>query len=446
MAERTPGDGVSEARRLSRRAALAALAGGPLAAGFAPAPPAAATGYVRAGRLVDVERGRVLVDQLVRFSAGRIMAVGPWAGAPADGPVTDWSGFTVLPGLIDLHTHMVGADQQPHPADPLVHTAAEDVLNGVRNARNTLRAGFTTVRDVGVWRGLTDVELRNAIDDGRIEGPRMRAAGAYITIPGGGGEVTGLAPDVLPPEDMRRGVVTGPEDVRLKARWLLQRRVDFLKLIVTGAVLTVGTEPGQMELSEAEIRAAVEVAREYRTFVAAHAHGAEGIKAAIRAGARTIEHASLIDDEAIAMARGRPVWLVMDIYNGDFIDEVGRRDGWPAETLRKNLETTELQRQGFRKAVAAGAKVAFGTDAGVFPHGLNARQFAYMVRFGMTPMQAIQSATVVAAEAMMWGDRVGAIAPGRFADMVAVDGDPLADITVLERVKAVMKGGEVVRT
>ena len=429
---------------LSRRAALlSALGAGALswgAMGFAEP----TRGAVRAGRLIDVERGRVLEDQIIRFAEGRIVSVEP-AGAAPDERLIDWSRMTVLPGLIDLHTHMVGADQQSHPADPLVHTAAEDVLNGVRNARNTLRAGFTSVRDVGDWRGLTDVELRKAIDDGRVEGPRMKAAGAYITIPGGGGEVTGLAPDVTPPDEMRRGVATNDEDVRLKARWLLQRGADFLKLIATGAVLTVGTEPGQMELSESQIRTAVEVANEYRTFVAAHAHGAEGIVTAIRAGVRTVEHASLIDDAGIRLARDKPVWLVMDVYNGDYIEEVGTRDGWPAETLRKNRETTDVQRAGFRKAVAAGAKVAFGTDAGVFPNGLNARQFAYMVRHGMTSMQAIQAATVVAAEAAMWSKDVGAVAPGRYADLIAVEGDPLSDIRLLERVAGVIKGGQPVR-
>jgi len=403
-----------------------------------------ATGSVRAGRLVDVQQGRVLTDQLVRFAGGRVVSVEPFSTAPSDGPMTDWSRMTVLPGLIDLHTHLVGADQSNNPAEPLLHSAADDVLNGVKNARNTLRAGFTTVRDVGVWRALTDVALKNAINAGQVPGPRMKCAGAYITIPGGGGEVTSLAPDVVIPEEMRAGVVRNEEEVRLKGRWLLQRGADFLKLIATGAVLTVGTEPGQIELSEGQIRAAVETAAEFKTFVAAHAHGAEGIKSAIRAGVRTVEHASLIDDEGIKMAKGKPVWLVMDIYNGDFIDEVGKRDGWPAETLRKNFETTEAQRVGFRKAVAAGVKVAFGTDAGVYPHGTNARQFAYMVRWGMTPMQAIQAATNVAAEAMMWPGEVGAIAPGHWADMVAVEGDPLADIRLLERVLAVMKGGELV--
>lgn len=408
------------------------------------APAAAQTGYVRAGRLIDTERGRVLDDQLIHFVDGRVVSVAPYAEAPTDGPVTDWSAWTVLPGLIDMHTHLVGADQAAHVADPLVHSAAEDVLTGVRNARLTLQAGFTTVRDVGTWRGLTDVELRNAINDGRVVGPRMQVAGAYITIPGGGGEITGLAPDVVVPEEMRRGVVTNENDVRLRARYLFQNGVDLLKLIVTGAVLTVGTEPGQMELSEEQVRIAVQEANARGAFVAAHAHGAEGIKAAIRAGVRTIEHGSLMDDEGIAMMRGRPVWWIADIYNGDYIDEIGTRDGWPEETLRKNRDTTDVQREAFTRGVRAGVRIAYGTDVGVYPQGQNARQFPYMVRYGMTPMQAIQSATTVAAEAMGWEDQVGAVSPGHWADMIAVEGDPLQDIAVLMDVKAVIKGGELV--
>ena len=415
-----------------------------LAVLFAAAPAFAQTGFVRAGRLVDVVAGRVLTDQLIGFVDGRIVSVAPYDAAAATGPVTDWSAYTVLPGLIDMHTHLVGGDQGAHVADPLLTSAADDVLYGVRNARLTLDAGFTTVRDVGTWRALGDVSLRDAINDGRVEGPRMAVAGAYITTPGGGGEITGLAPDVVIPEEMRRGVVSSPADVRLRAAWLFQHHVDFLKLIVTGAVLTVGTEPGQMELTEEEVRVAVQEAAARHAFVAAHAHGAEGIKAAVRAGVRTIEHGSLIDDEAIALMRTRPVWLVADIYNGNYIDEVGTRDGWPAETLRKNRETTDAQREGFRRAVAAGVKIAYGTDSGVYPQGQNARQFPYMVRYGMTPMQAIQSATSVAAEAMGWSDRVGAVAPGRFADMIAVEGDPLQDIALLMDVKAVIKGGELV--
>ncbi len=220
---------------------------------------------------------------------------------------------------------------------------------------------------------------------------------------------------------------------------------EFIKVIATGAVLTLGTEPGQMEFTEEELAAAVDEARKAGTYVTAHAHGAAGIKAAVRAGVRGIEHGSLLDDEGIELMKDRGTWLVADVYNGDYIRTVGRRDGWPAETLRKNDETTESQRLAFRKAVAAGVHVAYGTDSGVYPHGDNAKQFRYMVRYGMTPMQAIQSATVEAAKLMRWDDRIGSIAPGKFADLVATTGDPLADVGRLEHVRFVMKGGTVVR-
>jgi imidazolonepropionase-like amidohydrolase len=418
-----------------------------LAAG-ASVPAAASTAsvsYVRAGRLVDTENGRVLTDQLVRIVDGRVAAVTPWKQAPGDGPLTDWSRYMVLPGLIDLHTHLADYGQSSNPAEPLLHSAADVALIGARNARVTLHAGFTTVRDVGCFRAFTDVALRNAINAGEVEGPRMTVAGAYITVPGGGGEVTGLAPDVKLPDDMRVGVVRDASDTTLKSRYLFQNGADFIKLIATGAVLAIGTEPGQQELSDAQMRAAVEEAERHGSYATAHAHGAEGIKAAIRAGVRSIEHASLIDDAGIRLAKERGVYLDMDIYNGDYIAEVGAAEKWPEDYLRKNRDTTDAQREGFRRALQAGVRLSFGTDAGVYPHGLNARQFAYMVRYGMTPMQAIQSATTVAAGLIGWNRDVGAVSPGHYADMVAVEGDALADIRVLEHVAAVMKGGVLVR-
>jgi imidazolonepropionase-like amidohydrolase len=408
-------------------------------------PAAAGTLYVRAGKLVDVEAGRVLRDQLVQIENDRIVAVSPWSPPPANAQVIDWSGFMVLPGLIDLHTHLLGDIQSANIAAPLMSSAADDVLLGVRNARITLLAGFTTVRDVGCWRALSDVLLRNAINAGTVDGPRMSVVGAYLTIPGGGGDITGLAPDIKLPEDMQRGIVTNVDDMRTRSRWLLQHGVDGLKLIATGAVLTVGTDPGQPELSEAQMRAAVEEAAKYGKYVASHAHGAEGIKQAIRAGVRTIEHGSIMDDEGLHMMKQRGTWLVADIYNGDYIDAVGTKEGWPAETLRKNRDTTITQREVFRKAVKLGVNIAFGTDAGVYPHGQNARQFAYMVKYGMTPMQAIQSATLSAAVAMGWRKDVGSISAGHYADMIAIDGDALDDITLLMKIRSVMKGGVLVK-
>ena len=401
--------------------------------------------YVRAGRVVDPETATVRGPSVMRIESGRVVAISTDGTIPPGATIIDWSAFTVLPGLIDCHVHLADVDQSNNVAEPLLHAPMEIAFVGARNARKTLMAGFTTVHDVGSFRAYADVELRNAVDRGDVPGPRISAVGAYVTIPGGGGEVTGFAPDVTIPADMRAGVVTDAADTTRKVNALFQNGADSIKLIATGAVLAQGTEPGQMELSPEEMKAAVDVARARGSWVTAHAHGAAGIKAAINAGVRAIEHASLIDDEGIALAKAKGVWLDMDIYDGDWIAEVGARDHWPADMLRKNTDTTEAQREGFRKAVKAGVKLSYGTDAGVYPHGLNARQFRYMVRYGMTPMQAIQSATTVSAALLGKSADVGALSPGHYADMIAVAGDPLADITVLEHVAHVMKGGEVVR-
>jgi imidazolonepropionase-like amidohydrolase len=245
------------------------------------------------------------------------------------------------------------------------------------------------------------------------------------------------------PAAFRMGVANSPDQVRERVRVLLNGGADFIKVIATGAVFTRGTKPGVSEFTEEEIHAAVEQAAAYGTFVAAHAHGAEGIKRAVRAGVRSIEHGSLMDDEAIALMKSRGTWLVADIWNGDYTDSVGRAQGWPADIMRKNAETTEVQREGFRKAVARGVRIAYGTDSGIYPHGLNAMQLPYMVKYGMTPMQAIQAATISAAELMQFKDSVGSLAPGKYADVIAVEGDALADLHSFMKVGFVMKGGQV---
>ena len=401
--------------------------------------------YLEAGRLVDVQAGNVLTGQCISITDDKITAIASCGPTPKGAERVDWSGFTVLPGLIDLHTHLADAGQSADLSLPLKTSPAATALIGAHNARLTLEAGFTTVRDVGTYRGLTDIALRDAINAGHVPGPRMFVAGAYITVPKGGGELNGVIPNDQLPSDMRLGVASTPEEAAAKTAFLIEQGADFIKTIATGAVLAIGTEPGEPEITEDQLRAVVETARAKGVFVTAHAHGAVGIKNAIRAGVRSIEHASLIDDDALAMAKASGTWLVMDIYNGDYIDDIGTKEGWPEEYLRKNRETTDVQRVGFMKAVKRGVKLAYGTDSGVYPHGQNAKQFAYMVRYGMTPMQAIQSATIRAAELLGKEKMLGAIAAGRFADLVAVKENPLANITALEHVALVMKDGKIVR-
>jgi imidazolonepropionase-like amidohydrolase len=360
--------------------------------------------------------------------------------------VIDLSAKTVLPGLMDMHAHLIGLGEGTGTyADLVLRSGAQEAFTGVANARAIVEAGFTTVRDVGTFRAFVDIALRDAIEAGVTPGPRMMCAGSYVTSSTGGGDIPGLAVDVdaVLPRDLRFGVANSADEVRRVVREILHRGADMIKVIATGAVLTEGTAPGAPEFTQEQIHAAVEEAAHYDAHVAAHAHGAEGIKNAVRAGVRSIEHGSLMDDEAIDLMAEHGTFLVADIYNGDWIAETGRREHWSENSLRKNDETTQAQRDGFEKAVKAGVKIAYGTDSGVYPHAFAGRQMAKMVKHGMAPMQAIKSATTVSAELLGWEDRVGSIEAGKFADMIAVDADPLEDITELERVTFVLKGGQV---
>lgn len=394
--------------------------------------------------LLDGATGRWLDDRRLLVVGDRVEAVlGPGDAAPSDARPVPIDGAWVVPGLIDGHSHQVG-DLEYAGIPAVDRSPAQEAMSGVRNARDTLRAGFTSVRDVGTFWAFVDVSLRDAIDAGWVAGPRMQCAGAYITCPGGGGEVTGAAPSMGLPDGLRFGVVTDADQARERVRALVAGGADVIKCIVTGAVLTRGTRPDDVELPEPLVRAVVEEAAAHGRYVAAHAHGAEGIKTAIRAGVRSVEHASLMDDEAIAMFAKTGTYLVADVYDGDWIEAEGRRAGWPSETMAKNAATTRAQREGFTKALAAGVRIAYGTDSGVYPHRMVAIQLGYQVRLGQTPAEAIRSATLTVATMMGWEDRVGSLAPGHFADLVAVDADPLIDIDVLRRPRMVLKGGVAV--
>jgi imidazolonepropionase-like amidohydrolase len=439
---------------VSRRRSVAAIVAvqlavagcaAPATAEFAVAPFAPDSGNVvlRCGSLIDGSADQAQRDVTVVIEGGRIATVAAGARAPRELPLIDLSGYTCLPGLIDMHTHLVDRPGDTGDLSIYYHRTVEaQVAIGRENAMATLLAGFTSVRDVGTYVAWADRALRKEIDAGRAIGPRMQVSGFYLTIPGGGGDlvIPGHAEAEIPPR-VHMGVARGADAFRRKAELAVAGGADVLKVIASGAVLAYGGVPGQPEMTPEELAAVVEVAHSAGRRVAAHAHGARSIREAIMAGADTIEHASLIDDAAIALARERGVALSMDVYNGDYIDTEGRAQGWPEEFLRKNLETTEAQRQGFTRAHRAGVDIVFGTDSAVYPHGLNARQFPIMVERGMSPMEAIQAATSVAARYMGRGDEIGRIAPGLFGDVIAVRGDPLADIRALGDVALVVKGG-----
>jgi len=404
--------------------------------------PSSQVTLIRAGKLVDVDGGRLLANQMILVRRGKIEAVGEHLTAPAGTTLIDLSKMTVLPGLIDCHTHLADTGDG-EPLHVLQRTSAETAYAAIPNARLTLLAGFTTVRDVGVYRAFNDVAMRDAIARGDIIGPRMFVAGAYITISGGAGAMTGLAWDIPLPLDLRYGEANSPWEVRQKIRELAHRGADHIKILSTGAVLTHGSNPKSVEFTPEELQAAVDEARNFGLRVEAHAHAADGIKNAIRAGVASIEHATMIDDEGIALAKEHGTYLDMDIYDEECIQDAGKTNKTPADFLEHDRDLGEIQRRNFTRALRAGVKMSFGTDAGVCPHGINARQFAFMVKYGMTPMQAIQSATTNAADLLGKPDLLGSLRPGKYADIIAVSGDPLENIRLLENVKFVMKEGKI---
>jgi imidazolonepropionase-like amidohydrolase len=395
---------------------------------------------IRAGRLVDVANGRVVADQVILVRGDRIEAVGG-AGSvniPAGTKVIDLTGYTVLPGLIDTHTHITGDPTLP-PYYGYGMSVPRIALKGAAYAQRTLLAGVTTIRDVGAV-GFSDVAVRDAINDGEIPGPRILAAGPALGITGGHCDDNLLAPEF---KHSSEGAADGIAGVRTAVRRNIKYGADLIKFCGTGGVFSKGTTPGAQQYTFQEMQALIDEAHMAGRKVAVHAHGAPGIKSAIRAGVDTVEHASLIDDEGLQLARKAGTYLSMDIYNSDYTQAEGPKRGELEEFLRKDRELAEVQRENFRKAVKLGVKLTFGTDSGVYPHGDNAKQFAYMVKYGMTPMQAIQAATLNGADALGLKEQIGALAAGLAADIIAVKRDPLEDIRALEQVDFVMKAGQI---
>ena len=414
---------------------VAALAS---AAAAGDAPPKAV--LIHAGRLVDTLSGTVKTDQDILIVGNVIKQVGPKVAAPDDATIIDLRQRTVLPGLIDCHTHITGQPENYY-TDRFRRSPIDAAVRAHVYARRTLEAGFTTVRDVGADEYI-DVALKRAIDEGKVVGPRMLVATLPASATGGHGDLSGFSPYLR--FNTFSGVVDGVDAIRKLVRTNVKYGADLIKMLATAGVLSEEESVGAPQFSLEEMKALVEEAHMWGRRVAAHAHGAEGIKRAIQAGVTSIEHGSLIDDEGIRMLKEHGTYLVADIYNDDWISTEFEKMGYPEKIIEKERKVGRQQRENFQKAARAGVKLAFGTDAGVYPHGLNARQFAHMVRWGLSPMQAIQAATVNAADLIGWPDKVGAIAPGRYADLIAVDGDPTSDVTVLEKVGFVMKDGAVI--
>jgi imidazolonepropionase-like amidohydrolase len=396
---------------------------------------------IRAGRLLDVRTGNMLMNQAIVIEDGKVVSVGPYsAAANVGGTVIDLSGKTVLPGLIDAHTHITFDPKFGY--DRLAISLPREALIGAKNARITLLAGFTAIRNVGAD-GFSDIALRDAINAGDVPGPRIDASGPALSITGG------HCDDNLLPYEWHAteiGVADGVENVQHKVREIIKYGADVIKVCATGGVLSLGDNPQASQYTQEELRAIIADAHRLGRKVAAHAHGAQGILWATQAGVDSIEHGSYIDDAGIAAMKEHGTYLVPTLYLSDWFLENAPQTGVPPSMLAKGKEVMPAARRNVAHAFASGVKVGFGTDAAVYPHGLNAHEFAVMVKLGLTPLQAIQAATVNDADLLGWSDKIGVVEPNHYADIIAVDGDPLQDVTTLERVKFVMKGGVVYKS
>lgn len=413
---------------------LLAVVAGLVIVGQPAAPP---TLYVRAARLIDGRGGAPIAPGVVGIQGDHITFVGQAAHILGSDRVIDLGDSTILPGLIDLHTHLTSTGV--HWEEELLKTTpGQAALHGARNARVTLMAGFTSCRDMGPTWPFTDVDLRKAIDEDVVPGPRLLVAGNYVSPTGGAGDARQFSIYVDVP--IVRNLADGPDEIRKAVRTNLKQGADFIKILGTGAVLSKGMPPGAQTYTEEEMHVAVEEAARWGRPVAAHVHGTAGIKAAIRAGVRTIDHGSMMDDEAITLLRASHAWFVPTLYTSE---SISASSNTPESEKARSQEIKALKDKSFQMVLKAGLPIGFATDAAVVPHGENAREFLYRVRLGQSPMDAIVSATRTASEIMGWADRIGTLETGKLADLIAVAGDPLRDITQLEHVHFVMKGATV---